>query len=215
MSVAEWALRSLPHHWYTKCQSIVETIEYGKHFEGKFQCDAAHAQPEWYYMQAQLQGDLLNDLDVQCGAVPLLKTALLHEIFASSCKESENLGLASVKMSQAPRLWLSPGGAVSPLHFDLSLSHLVQLHGAKNMTFYNPGSLSYLHPFPAAHMLARRCTVDGFGHNWDRPSRGVQPLEAIATTLFPGDIVLFAPLWSHHTISMSPSASVTFRVQCS
>lgn len=213
MSVAEWALRNLPHHWFRKYQSVVDPIEYGKRFQGKFQCVAAHAQPEWYYMQARLQGDLLNDLDVPCGAVPLLKTALQHEMLGS-CQGSENPGLASIKMTQAPRLWLSPGGAISPLHFDLSLSHLVQVHGTKNMTFYNPSSLSSLQPFPAAHMLARRCAVDCFGHNGDRPNTAGQPLHGIAATLFPGDIVLFAPLWSHHTISMSPSASITFRVQC-
>lgn len=213
MSMAEWALRNLPQDWFAHSKSLVDPIAYGTCAPcvGPH-CGSPRVQPEWYYMQAHLRGDLLKDLDGQCGAMPLLQSAL-QDVAAEARRQPRRLESEPVKVTQAPRLWLSPGGAISPLHFDLSLSHLVQVHGAKRMTFYSPDQLSLLRPFPSSHMLSRRCTYDRCGQT-DWSTTASQPLRAKVTTLGPGDIVLFAPLWSHHTISASPSASVTFRVQC-
>lgn len=162
-------------------------------------------------MQADLHGKLLEDLDLQCGAVPMLQAALQQS--PGRWQNFSEMGMTSVRLTQGPRLWLSPGGAVSPLHFDLSLSHLVQVHGSKHMVFYAPDQLSILKPFPFEHMLARRCTGVWRGLE-GHCGAGLAVDQCLATTLFPGDIVMFAPLWSHHTTSLSTSASVTFRVQC-
>lgn len=210
MNIAEWALRSLPHHWFTHFPALVEPIAYGIHSAGPERLsDSTRRQPEWYYMQADLHGLLLQDLDFECGAVPLLRTALQRS--SDTWQHLTQPGSSSIQLTQAPRLWLSPGGAVSPLHFDLSLSHLVQVHGSKHMLFHAPDRLRFLDPFPAGHMLARRC--DSVDRGSADQARDVARQE-YATTLFPGDIVVFAPLWSHHTTSLSTSASVTVRVQC-
>eukprot|EP00892_Ulva_mutabilis_P002425 jgi/Ulvmu1/12183/UM085_0047.1 len=211
MSIAEWALRSLPHGWFAQCPVLVEPIAYGSQSRDADYCPSStHAQPEWYYMQAELHGLLLEDLDFECGAVPLLQAALQQT--SGNMKDCTKPALSSMQLTQAPRLWLSPGGAISPLHFDLSLSHLVQVRGSKRMEFYAPQNLRSLNPFPSAHMLARRCAgVDGSA---DQSITQDSVLPCYSTILAPGDIVLFAPLWSHHTTSLTTSASVTFRVHC-
>lgn len=62
-----------------------------------------------------------------------------------------------MRVTQQPRLWLSPQGAVSPMHYDRSVSMLVQVMGKKRMIFFSPNHLDSLDPFGSEHMLARRC----------------------------------------------------------
>lgn len=61
--------------------------------------------------------------------------------------------------TQSPRMWLSAAGAVSPLHYDHSVSVLAQVHGVKRMLLYPPSTLSRAHLYPNWHPLRRRARV--------------------------------------------------------
>ena len=67
------------------------------------------------YLQAPLNAALRSDVHLSCAPFSLLGDAGDHGI--------ESAGT----LSQAPRLWISPGGSVSPLHFDASPSFLTQV----------------------------------------------------------------------------------------
>lgn len=68
-----------------------------------------------FYLQAPLNAALSSEVHLSCAPFSLLGDAGDHGI--------ESPGT----LSQAPRLWISPGGSVSPLHFDASPSFLTQV----------------------------------------------------------------------------------------
>lgn len=88
-----------------------------------------------------------------------LKDACMHVGFG------DRIGPTS---SQVPRLWVSPQGAVSPLHFDASSSFLIQLQGRKRMLFWPPSDLPGLYPYHNLHLLRRRARVDPVNPDYKR-----------------------------------------------
>ena len=65
-------------------------------------------------------------------------------------------------------MWVSPQGAVSPLHFDATSSFLVQLQGRKRMLFWPPSDLPGLYPYHNLHLLRRRARVDPTNPDYKR-----------------------------------------------
>jgi hypothetical protein len=133
----------------------------------------------------------------------------------------------SLVMTQLPRLWVSPAGAVSPLHYDKSHSFLVQVTGSKRMLFFSPDQLHRLYCYADTHLLRRRSRV-----NVSAPDVSKFPLfadaAAMEVVLQPGDVVCFPSYWSHYTQSLGQgqpaaegsglhpvgcSMSITFRCQ--
>lgn len=90
----------------------------------------AYAPREYVYMQAALPEAL---------AAALLRVEALLQSLASgaagaAARSSGGSGSGSqFQLAQAPRLWVSPAGAVSPLHYDASNSFLVQVAGRKRL----------------------------------------------------------------------------------
>lgn len=130
-------------------------------------------------------------------------------------------------MTQLPRLWVSPAGAVSPLHYDKSHSFLAQVSGSKRMLFFSPDQLHRLYCYADTHLLRRRSRV-----NVSAPDLARFPLfadaAALEVVLQPGDVVCFPSYWSHYTESLGQgqpaaagsgmeavgcSMSITFRCQ--
>lgn len=132
----------------------------------------------------------------------------------SAGASSPGAGDGGGNWSQAPRLWVSPKGAISPLHYDRSHSFLVQLAGRKRMLFWGPDQLDLLYPYPDTHLLRRRSRV-----NVHRPDLGRFPLLSRAAArevvLSPGDVVFFPSRWSHYTESLDFSVSLTARLTSS
>jgi hypothetical protein len=106
-----------------------------------------------------------------------------------------------LKLSQAPKLWISPSGAVSPLHYDLSHSFLVQVHGHKRMLFFSLDQLYRLYCYPDTHLLRRRSRVNIHAPDLDKFPlfRDVGALEVM---LSPGDVLFFPSRWAHYTESL-------------
>ena len=67
---------------------------------------------------------------------------------------------SALRIAQAPRVWASPAGAVSPAHFDASHSFLVQLQGTKRMLLADPDQLAAAYPYPGTHLLRRRARLN-------------------------------------------------------
>ena len=68
---------------------------------------------EYYYLQAELPGQLLEEIDLASLPLPALAAAQGQ----------------SLRQTQAARVWVSPQGAVSPTHYDASHSILAQVKG--------------------------------------------------------------------------------------
>ena len=92
----------------------------------------------------------------------------------SECPDDEmemepwrTMSAAGWSETQSPRMWLSAAGAVSPLHYDHSVSVLAQVHGVKRMLLYPPSTLSRAHIYPNWHPLRRRARW-GRGRGRDR-----------------------------------------------
>jgi hypothetical protein len=74
----------------------------------------------------------------------------------------------AARLAQPPRVWISPAGAVSPLHYDTSHSFLVQLAGAKRMLLLDPDQLPCSHPYAGTHLLRRRGRVNVCAPDFER-----------------------------------------------
>jgi hypothetical protein len=100
-------------------------------------------------------------------------------------------------------LWMGPGGAVTPLHFDLQQTLLMQVCGRKRILLAGPSETACL--YQGASGYAR---VDP-----ELPDLDLFPLFSQArlfeTTIGPGD-ALFLPLgWWHHVRSLTNTISLS------
>jgi hypothetical protein len=98
---------------------------------------------EYYYFQAELPPELLADVDMDAELflLPELDNILQESSSGSGAtaaagfvqQEQQEQGSKrrrlALRRAQAPRLWVSPQGAVSPTHFDLAHSFLAQVRG--------------------------------------------------------------------------------------
>jgi len=96
--------------------------------------------------------------------------------------------------SQLPRVWASRVGVSSPLHYDATDSHLVQVRGTKRLLLWPPSTLPELQPVLGDHPLARRCQLDLFSGD----AEAVQST-ALVAVLEPGDALWFPRDWAHYT----------------
>ena len=97
---------------------------------------------------------------------------------------------SGMHVAQFPRLFLSPAGAVSPLHYDTSSSFLVQISGRKQLLFYKPEDLDSLYVYGNLHILRRRSRVDPFNPDLKKYPK-FSRLQAWEAVLEPGDILWF------------------------
>jgi hypothetical protein len=144
---------------------------------GKF-LPLAYSPSEYYYLQAEVPAELAAK---ELGWSALLQEMLEAAGVASGAGADGNKGgdqgggkrassgdaaaaraalPGRLRLAQAPRVWASPAGAVSPLHFDRSASFLLQLSGRKRMLFLDPDQLPCAYPYPETHLLRRRSRVN-------------------------------------------------------
>jgi hypothetical protein len=197
---------------------------------------------EYYYMQADVPSHLRGDLELeqlleqltvaaQAAAFDLQGDSYMNGFDLLDGSSSSNgsssdwahaPGLAArlrpadpeVVVTQQPRMWVSPAGAVSPTHYDTSHSFLIQLRGRKRMLFWSPDQLGGLYPYPETHLLRRRARLNVADPQWDKfPLASPEELGALEVILEPGDAIFFPSMWSHYTESLTPSVSVTMRLQ--
>jgi hypothetical protein len=166
--------------------------------------DAGRPRQEWYYLQTPVSAAFAYQ-GADDGFVPLPVSGSQPPLPPPD-DALHSLITLGAPVAQPLRLWLSPGGAVSPAHADASPSALAQVFGAKEMLFWEPGG-SLGAPYPDWHVLRRRFRADptaAFGRPLPR---------ALRARLGPGDAVAFPPGWPHWARSATPSASVTRRVK--
>jgi ribosomal protein L16 Arg81 hydroxylase len=102
-------------------------------------------------------------------------------------------------------LWMSPPGAVTPLHYDLVDTLLAQVHGTKRVIVASPADTPHLYKGPVGYSLA----------DPEPPSSAAFPLLAQATLykteIAPGDALFLPGEWWHHVRSLTPSISLSLR----
>lgn len=107
------------------------------------------------------------------------------------------------------KIWMGPGGTISPLHFDRKENFLCQVLGWKKVLLISPEDSAFLYPYEG-EMLSNTSQLD-FSTAIDETAF---PLAAKAkrlnVMLGPGQM-LFIPFgWWHFVTSLTPSISVSF-----
>ncbi|EFN58944.1 hypothetical protein CHLNCDRAFT_140939 [Chlorella variabilis] len=183
---------------------------------------AFQAVPEFYYFQAKLPASFLADTDLASPpfALPQGPATAGRPVpgpappSTGSAEPPPPPG-AGLRMTQAARVWVSPQGAVSPTHYDLSHSFLTQVKGRKRMLFWSPDQLACLYCYPDSHLLRRRSRLNMHAPLAAQPGDSSFPLavraRAVQAVLEPGDVVFFPSRWAHYTESLDFSMSVTCR----
>lgn len=123
---------------------------------------------------------------------------------------ADEKGVRNIIPAAAARVWMSPQGAISPLHFDCHDSFLIQLRGTKRMLLWSPDQLHMVYPYPNWHVLRRRGRVDPAMPNLKRFPKFAKA-HAVEVVLHPGDVLFFPGYWAHYTESCTFSVSITCR----
>lgn len=149
-------------------------------------------------------------LYLQADLPPALRSGVSFDVPPFFLSQGPGGGAPTMHMSQGPRLWLSPRGSVSPLHYDASASFLTQVRGRKRMLLYRPEDLDRLYPYPDDSLLRRRARVDPTAPDYAK-FPAFREAEAVAAVLEPGDVLFFPPRFAHYTESLDLSVSITAR----
>lgn len=109
---------------------------------------------------------------------------------AGKAGEGSNIQPSGLPVAQIPRVFVSPAGAVSPLHYDTATSFLAQVKGRKRLIFYPPEDLPSLYMHSRWSILRRRAKVDPADPNYAKYPR-FKKLGGWQAVLEPGDILWF------------------------
>ncbi|GMH43075.1 hypothetical protein BSKO_10997 [Bryopsis sp. KO-2023] len=150
---------------------------------------------EHYYFRFDLTPEMRRRLDLDSGVFRCMDKSRVHE--------------ADVFMNP-PRVWVSPKGAVSPLHYDRLTSLFIQVYGVKRMVLYNRGDIKSIYPYPANHLLARRGQVDPVDPDYSK-FPAFKNVHGKLAIINPGDLLLFQKDDPHYTDTLSTSISLTWR----
>lgn len=118
---------------------------------------------------------------------------------------------SGMHVSQYPRIFISPQGSVSPLHFDTSSSFLVQIRGRKRLLFYSPKNLDRLYTYGGLHILRRRSRVDPCNPDFKKYPK-FKDIAAHEAILEPGDVLWF-PGQSFDPFHLPLHANTYFRLR--
>lgn len=104
------------------------------------------------------------------------------------------------------RLWVSPTGAITPLHHEVTHNLLAQLEGDKEVTLYAPWTRLAMYPHPPWSGMPHTSQVAAHAPDHER-----HPLFAWAqphrARLGPGDVLYVPAGWWHWVRTLSPSLS--------
>jgi len=107
------------------------------------------------------------------------------------------------------RLWMSPQGMGSPLHFDVPQNLFAQITGRKQVLLFPPRDALKLYPLPPYSRLPHYSRVDA-----ERPDIGrfprvkrTRPMRAVVEA---GDLLFIPRLWWHQIRSLEFSISINF-----
>ena len=109
---------------------------------------------------------------------------------AGSAGQGAQLQPAGLPIAQIPRVFVSPAGAISPLHYDTATSFLAQIKGRKRLIFYPPEDLPSLYMHSRWSILRRRSKVDPANPNLAKYPK-FKKLGGLQAVLEPGDILWF------------------------
>eukprot|EP00239_Pterosperma_sp_CCMP1384_P011295 CAMPEP_0197863404 /NCGR_PEP_ID=MMETSP1438-20131217/40836_1 /TAXON_ID=1461541 /ORGANISM="Pterosperma sp., Strain CCMP1384" /LENGTH=729 /DNA_ID=CAMNT_0043481283 /DNA_START=377 /DNA_END=2562 /DNA_ORIENTATION=- len=187
--------------------SSMTIAEFAHLIQPQVRARAAQGEGMRCYMQAVLDERMLADIDLTSPPFPacIVNESPHHQNNHQSNHQNNHQNnhqsqhvpgqQAPLQMSQPPRMWMSQGGAVSPLHYDTSASFLIQIRGSKRLLFYPPSATPGLYPYPDEHPLRRRSKVD-----IEAPDLTQFPLfkdvpDPLEVVLNPGDVLYFPPYW--------------------
>jgi hypothetical protein len=107
------------------------------------------------------------------------------------------------------KLWESPGGAVSPLHFDMPHNLLAQISGTKRFLIFERGHFTSMYPEPPWSSVPNLSRVDPMNPDLAR-FPGFRRARPFVGTLGPGDLIFIPRGTWHHATSETASISVNF-----
>jgi hypothetical protein len=122
-------------------------------------------------------------------------------------KEDIFCGWPEPVRGQAYFVWLSPAGAITPLHWDLPDNCFAQIAGRKRFRIYRPRPRGRFYPYARTSGARHVSRVDA-----ESPDRALYPQfpsePDLDIVLNPGDILQLPSRWWHHVESLEQSISV-------
>lgn len=110
---------------------------------------------------------------------------------------------------QSSKLWISPAGAVSPLHFDMPHNLHAQIRGTKRVLTFERGNFAAMYPEPPWSSAPNLSRVDPLRPDLARFPR-FRRARPLASEIGPGDMIFLPGGTWHHVTSESASISVNF-----
>jgi hypothetical protein len=107
------------------------------------------------------------------------------------------------------KLWVSPAGAVSPLHFDVAHNLHAQIRGHKRFLVFERGHFATMYPEPPWSSVPNLSRVDPLRPDLARFPRFARAVPS-AGVLAPGDVIFLPRGTWHHVTSETASISVNF-----
>jgi len=109
-----------------------------------------------------------------------------------------------------PRLWLGPGGTVTPLHRDSADNLFVQIRGRKSVLLGSPDQWQKFYPWATSEASG----LEGCEVNPESPDLARFPLFRDATLLRvelgPAELLFIPEGWFHHVRALEPQLSLSF-----
>merc|ERR1719401_3053439 len=106
---------------------------------------------------------------------------------------------------------VSHEGAVSPLHFDVGDSILMQLEGSKELLLWPPTELDNMYPYGPDHFMHRRMLADPENPDTELLPKFNVTAAVVAEVRF-GDMAYWPRLWAHYIrTTEGPSVSAGMR----
>jgi lysine-specific demethylase 8 len=111
------------------------------------------------------------------------------------------------KSFEFPRLWIGPGGSMTPLHYDSRDNLVCQYIGTKQFMLFPPSQIKWLY-------------ARGLAPSWSgvpdprHPDLKSFPLfsraKPVEVTLGPGELLYLPARWSHFVVNLDTSVMVNF-----
>lgn len=110
---------------------------------------------------------------------------------------------------QSSKIWISPDGALSPLHFDIAHNVHVQVTGRKRFLLLPARDALRLYPYPPWSGTPNFSHVDPMNPDFGRYPRARGATRWVGD-LSPGDAVFIPGFVWHHVTTLETSVSVNF-----
>jgi chloride channel 7 len=143
----------------------------------------------------------------ETGLIAKMTLEQLAHIFNLPKESADAAGVNKISTS-LNKMFISPGGAITRLHYDSGDAHgwLGQVTGRKLFVFYPPSDASKIYVTEESH-----ADLDPLDPDYEKHPLAKEGLRPYACVLAPGEVVLNPRRWFHYAVSLDASSVTVMR----